>query len=195
MKRPRSARQREDGEITKEIVSISHQQKGRYGSPRIHNQLCDEGIRVGRKRVVRLMKQEHLAAHHHTHRVVTTHADPAAIPAENVLDRVFEAQAPNTKWVADVTSIATGMGWMYLAAVLDLYSRRIVGWSMAAKQDEPLVEQALRMAFPHRQPGAGLLHHSERGCQYTSVHELFLSDRPQATGNLYQHEPQRQLLG
>jgi putative transposase len=97
MKRPLSARQREDGEITKEMVSISHQQKGRYGSPRIHNQLRDEGIRVGRKRVVRLMKQEHLAAHHRTHRVVTTHADPAAIPAENVLNRAFEAQAPNTR--------------------------------------------------------------------------------------------------
>jgi putative transposase len=168
MKRPPSAREREDGEITKEIVSIYHQHKGRYGSPRIHDQLRDKGTHVGRKRVVRLMKQARLAAHHRTHRVVTTHADPAAIPAENVLNRVFEAQAPNTKWVADVTYIPTEVGWMYLAAVLDLYSRRIVGWSMAARQDEPLVEQALSMALTHRKPGSGLLHHSDRGCQYTS---------------------------
>jgi putative transposase len=165
MKRPPSAREREDGKISKEIVHMYHQHRGRYGSPRIHEQLRDAGIHIGRKRVVRLMKQAQLAAHHHTHRVVTTHADPAATPAENVLDRAFEAQAPNTKWTADVTSIATGMGWMYLAAVLDLYSRRIVGWAMAAKQDETLVEQALAMALLHRKPEGGLLHHSDRGCQ------------------------------
>ena len=168
MKRPPCAREREDGNITQQIVKIYYQHKGRYGSPRIHEQLRDEGIHVGRKRVVRLMKQAQLAAHHSTHRVVTTHANPAATPAENLLERGFEADGPNQKWVADVTYIAIGCGWMYLAAVLDLSSRRIVGWAMAAKQDETLVEHALTMAITHRQPQGGLLHHSDRGCQYSS---------------------------
>jgi transposase InsO family protein len=130
LKRPPSARDQEDGQIAERIVDIYQQHKGRYGSPRIHHQLQDEGIHVGRKRVIRLMKQEQLAAYHTTHRVVTTQADPAAVPAENVLNRAFEADHPNEKWVADITYIATGVGWMYLAAVLDLYSRRIVGWAM-----------------------------------------------------------------
>lgn len=177
LKRPPSAREQEDGNIAERIVDIYHQHKGRYGSPRIHQQLQDEGISVGRKRVIRLMKQEQLAAHHTTHRVVTTHADPAATPAENVLDRAFEAEHPNKKWVADVTYIATGAGWMYLAAVMDLYSRRIVGWAMGAHQDETLVEQALAMAVTHRKPPEGLLHHSDRGCQYTShAYQAFLKD-------------------
>ena len=165
LKRPPSAREQEDGKIAERIVTIYHQHQGRYGSPRIHQQLRDEGISVGRKRVIRLMKQAQLAAHHTTHRVMTTHADPAATPAENVLDRAFQADAPNQKWVADVTSIPTGSGWMYLAVVLDLFSRRIVGWAMSSKQDEALVEQALAMAWTHRKPEAGLLHHSDRGCQ------------------------------
>jgi putative transposase len=174
-KRPPSAREREDGEISRQIVQIYQQHQGRYGSPRIHAQLHDEGIHIGRKRVVRLMKQAQLAAHHTTHRVMTTHADPAATPAENVLDRAFQADAPNEKWVADVTYIATGSGWMYLAVVLDLFSRRVVGWAMSDKQDEALVEQALAMALTHRKPEAGLLHHSDRGCQYTSqAYQAFL---------------------
>lgn len=87
------------------------------------------------------------------------------------------AERPNEKWVADVTYIATGSGWMYLAAVMDLYSRRIVGWAMAARQDETLVEQALSMAVTHRKPGVGLLHHSDRGCQYSSqAYQAFLKD-------------------
>ena len=175
LKRPPSAREQEDGKIAERIVDIYDQHKGRYGSPRIHQQLQDEGIHVGRKRVIRLMKQEQLAAHHTIHRVLTTKADPAATPAENVLDRAFEAERPNEKGVTDVTSIATGTGWMYLAAVMDLYSRRIVGWAMAAKQDETLVEQAMAMALTHRRPPEGLLPHSDRGCQYTSyAYQAFL---------------------
>lgn len=177
LKRPPSAREQEDGQIAERIVEIYQQHKGRYGSPRIHQQLHDEGIHVGRKRVIRLMKQAQLAAHHSTHRVVTTRADPAATPAENVLDRAFEAAHPNEKWVADITSIATAGGWMYLAAVLDLYSRRIVGWAMGASPDESLVEHALAMAVTHRKPQQGLLHHSDRGCQYTShAYQAFLKN-------------------
>lgn len=177
LKRPPSAREQEDGKIAERIVQIYQQHKGRYGSPRIHQQLQDEGIHVGRKRVIRLMRQAQLAAHQRIHQVVTTHADPTAAPAENVLDRAFEAKRPNEKWVADVTSIATGAGWMYLAAVMDLYSRRIVGWAMGARQDETLVELALAMAVTHRQPPEGLLHYSDRGSQYTSqAYQAFLND-------------------
>ncbi len=177
LKRPPSAREQEDGKIAERLVGIYQQHKGRYGSPRIHQQLHNEGIHVGRKRVIRLMKQEQLATHHTIHTHVTTKADPGATPAENVLDHSFEAERPNEKWASDVTYIATGAGWLYLAAVMDLYSRRIVGWAMAARQDETLVDQALSMAVTHRKPGAGLLYHSDRGCQYTSqAYQAFLKD-------------------
>ena len=192
LRRPPSAREQEDGKIAERVMAIYQQHKGRYGSPRIHQQLHDEGIHVGRKRVIRLMKQGQLAAHHTIHRVLTTRADPTAVAAENVLDRAFEAECPNNKWVVDVTYIATGAGWMYLAAVLDLYSRRIVGWAMAATQDESLVEQALRMAVQHRKPPEGLLHHSDRGCQYTSHASSGIS---QKTRHSRQYVKKGQLLG
>jgi putative transposase len=167
-KRPQSAREREDGELAERIVGIFQEHRGVYGSPRIHSALQDEGIHVGRKRVVRLMQQVRLSAHCRTHRVVTTRANPLARVAENVLDRDFEAEQPNQKWVCDATYIATGSGWLYLAVVLDLFSRRVVGWAMGATFDSVLVEQALSMALTQRKPGAGLLHHSDRGCQSTS---------------------------
>ena len=177
MKRPASMREREDGELSKHITRIYQQHQGRYGSPRIHQQLRDEGVQIGYKRVVRLMKRAKLIARYRTHRVVTTRADPTATPAENVLDRDFEAEAPNQKWVCDVTYIATAAGWLYLAAVLDLYSRRVVGWAMAPRQDEQLVHQALGMAVRLRKPGTGLLHHSDRGCQYTSqAYQTYLKE-------------------
>jgi transposase InsO family protein len=130
-----SAREREDGELAERIVEIFQKHRGVYGSPRIHDALKDEGIHVGRKRVVRLMQRVRLSAHCRTHDRVTTHANPAAAFAENVLDRDFEADLPNQKWVADVTSIGTASGWLYLAVVLDLFSRRVVGWAMGATFD------------------------------------------------------------
>ena len=167
--------EREDGELTEKIVEIFQAHRGVYGSPRIHAALADQGIRIGRKRVVRLMQQARLSAHCRTHRVVTTKANPKAKVAENVLDRQFEADRPNQKWVADVTYVATASGWLYLAVILDLFSRRIVGWAMAATFDAELVEQALSMALTRRKPGTGLLHHSDRGGQYTSeAYQSFL---------------------
>ena len=121
------------------------------------------------------MQQVRLSAHCRIHRVVTTKANPKAKVAENVLDRQFEADHPNQKWVADVTYVATASGWLYLAVVLDLFSRRVVGWAMAATFDSLLVEQALSMALTQRKPGTGLLHHSDRGGQYTSeAYQSFL---------------------
>jgi putative transposase len=172
-----SAREWEDGVLTEQIVEIFQAHRGVYGSPRIHAALRDVGIHVGYKRVVRLMKQANLSAHCRTHRVVTTRLNPLAPAADNVLDRAFEAEGPNQKWAADVTYIRTASGWLYLAVVLDLFSRRIVGWAMAATFDETLVEQALSLALAQRKPGAGLLHHSDRGCQYTSeAYQTFLKE-------------------
>jgi len=118
--------------------------------------------------VARLMREKGLCARRPRHRTVTTQSNPEAHVAPNVLQRDFSAEQPNTRWVADTTYIWTTEGWLYLAVVLDLFSRMVVGWSMAATQDATLVVQALRMAITRRRPQAGLLHHSDRGSTYTS---------------------------
>lgn len=124
----------------------------------------------GRRRIMRLMKEAHLSARPRPRVRRTTHADPNASGriAPNVLDRDFSAPTPNRKWLADITAIPTGEGWLYLAVVLDVFSRLVVGWAMAPVQDEHLAEQALRMALGRREPQAELLHHSDRGSEYTS---------------------------
>jgi putative transposase len=114
------------------------------------------------------MREQGLFAQRPRHRTVTTQSDPEAPVAPNLLKRDFSAELPNTKWVAGTTYIWTAEGWLYLAVVLDLFSRLVVGWSMAAIQDARLVTQALRMAIARRRPQAGLLHHSDRGSTYTS---------------------------
>jgi putative transposase len=124
---------REDGELATRIEEAFVQNRRVYGSPRIHAELRAQGICCGRKRVVRLMQMLKLSARRPKQHVVTTKSDPAAHFAPNVLSRDFAASAPNTKWVADVTFIATRQGWLYLAAVQDLFSRAIVGWAMAAR--------------------------------------------------------------
>jgi transposase InsO family protein len=167
-RRPVCPRKREDGELATRIEETFVQNRQVYGSPRIHAELQAQGIHCGRKRVVRLMQQLQLSARCPKKHIVTTKSDPTARFAPNVLQQNFEAQAPNTKWVADVTFIGTQAGWLYLAAVLDLFSRAIVGWAMATTQDEVLVTQALQMALARREVQADLLHHSDRGCQYTS---------------------------
>lgn len=166
--RPLCARKREDGELAQRIEEAFEQNRQVYGSPRLHAELQAQGIRCGRKRIVRLMHELEISARRSSRRVVTTRSDPDAHVAPNLLQRDFRAQEMNCKWVTDVTYVATQQGWLYLAAVLDLFSRAVVGWSMAAVQDEQLVADALRMALLHREPGSGLLHHSDRGSQYTS---------------------------
>ncbi len=140
-----------------------------YGSPRLHVALRDRGWRCGRKRVVRLMRTLGLCAKPRKPRKpTTTSSDPTAHFAPNKLGRDFTAARPNTKWVTDITAIPTAQGWLYLAVVLDLFSRMIVGWAMAPTEDEHLVTLALQMALARRHPQAGLLHHSDRGSEYTS---------------------------
>lgn len=131
-------------------------------------ELKDQGRSISRKRVARLMREAALSARRKQRRVLTTRRDASHPVAPNVLNREFTATEPNQKWVTDITSIPTMLGWLYLAVILDVYSRAVVGWSMSASCDEALVARALQMALGRRYPPAGLLHHSDRGCQYTS---------------------------
>lgn len=166
--RPISQHMREDARIAEQVKAAFHANRQVYGSPRIHAELHAQGTRCGQKRVARLMRAQGLTAQRPRHRTITTHSDPEAGAAPNLLQRDFKADQPNTKWVADTTYIWTTEGWLYLAVVLDLFSRMVVGWSMAATQDATLVVQALHMAVARRHPQAGLLHHTDRGSTYTS---------------------------
>jgi putative transposase len=167
-KRPASQRKREDALLTQEIRQVFEKHQGRYGSPRIHRELRDQGRSLSRKRVARLMCEAEIAARRKHRRVLTTKRDATHPVAANVLNREFTATEPNTNWVTDITYIPTTQGWLYLAVILDLYARAVVGWSMSDCCDEQLAENALNMALSRRSPKAGLLHHSDRGCQYTS---------------------------
>ena len=167
-KRSPSQHSREDAHLAEQVKTAFQANRGVYGSPRVHAELQAQGISCGRKRVARLMREQGLAARKAAHRTITTHSDPAVQAAPNLLQRDFHADKPDTKWVADTTYIWTAEGWLYLAVVLDLFSRMVVGWSMAATQDATLVMQALRMAVTRRHPASGLLHHSDRGSTYTS---------------------------
>ena len=150
------------------IRAIHAASRGRYGSPRIHEALRAEGARLGRNRVIRVMRTEQLRGRPSRRFRVTTLTDPAAAPAPNLLRQVFHAAAPNRVWTADITAISTGEGWLYLAVLLDLYSRRIVGWAVRPTLESDLVCAAWHMASEWRRPAPGLIHHSDRGCQYTS---------------------------
>jgi putative transposase len=134
----------------------------------MHAQLQDRGMKSSRKRVARLMRERGLSARRRQHRTITTKREPGARVAPNLLDQNFTASRPNEKWTGDITAVWTYEGWLYLAVVLDLFSRRVNGWAMAAIQDETLIENALQMALLGRQPAVGLLFHSDRGSQYTS---------------------------
>jgi transposase InsO family protein len=199
--RPLCTRKREDGDLATRIEETFVRNRQVYGSPRIHAERRTQGFRCGRKRVVRLMQQLNLSARCPKRHVVTTKSDPAARFAPNMLQQQFEALAPNTKWVADVTFIGTKGGWLSLAAVLDLFSRAIVGWAMAAVQDEALVTQALQMALARRDVAANLLHHSDRGSQYTSdgYQQLLASQGIQVsmsrTGNCYDNAVMERFFG
>jgi putative transposase len=167
-KRPPSQHSREDAQLAEQVKIAFQANRRVYGSPRVHAELKAQGITCARKRVARLMREQGLFAQRPRHRTITTQSEPGAQVAPNLLHRDFSADEPNTKWVADTTYIWTAEGWLYLAVVLDLFSRMVVGWSMAASQDATLVVQALRMAIARRRPQAGLLHHTDRGSTYTS---------------------------
>jgi putative transposase len=166
--RPMSARAVADVGLTAKIHAIHRRSGESYGAPSIHAELADEhGIRVGRKRVARLMHAAGLKGLQPQRFVTTTVTDPAADRALDKVERQFTADGPDRLWVADITYIPTWSGFLYLALVLDVWSRRIVGWSMANHLKTELVLAALDMAIAQRRPEA-VIHHSDRGCQYTS---------------------------
>lgn len=166
--RPISERKQTDAVLGGKIIEIHADSRSTYGSPRIHFELQTQGIRVGKKRVARLMQERGLTARRRRRfRPQTTDSNHRHPIAENVLARSFSRSAPNQAWVGDITYIRTKQGWLYLAVLLDLYSRRVVGWSMSECIDRRLVLGALSMAVVNRGiPVAGVLHHSDRGSQY-----------------------------
>ena len=168
--RPQSGRAARHDALVVSIRAVHVEVKARYGSPRIHAELAARGEPCCANTVARLMRQEGIAAKTKRKFRCTTDSNHARPVAENVLNRQFEPEAPNRAWTADITYLATGEGWLYLAAVEDLYSRRIVGWSMSSRIDSRLVVDALEMALARRLPGEGLVAHSDRGSQYASEH-------------------------
>jgi putative transposase len=169
-RRPPSDRALQDAWLTEKIKQIHVASRGVYGSPRIHAELrLEHGIRVGRKRVARLMKAAAISGIKPPKRWRTTIRVPGVEPATDLVERAFRPDAPNVLWVADITYLRTGEGWLHLAAVQDTYSRQIVGWSMATHMRSTLVVDALQMALARRRPGPGLIHHSDQGSQYVSL--------------------------
>ncbi len=166
--RPESPRAKRDRELMPKIRRAHARSKGVYGSPRVHAELVANGTRVGRHKVARLMRLARLRGCPKRRFRVTTQRDPSHPVAKNLLRQNFSSDAPNRRWAADITYISTHQGWLYLAVVMDLYSRRIVGWSMSRWMSRRIVLAALRMAIDARQPEGALIHHSDRGGQYTS---------------------------
>jgi transposase InsO family protein len=164
-----SERSRNKQRLLLEIRSIHTESKQRYGSPRVHDELRAREFRCSENQVALLMREDGLRAKKRRSFRITTNSDHAHEPAENVLDREFavkEQEQADRVWVADITYIPTREGWLYLAIILDLASRMVVGWSLQRTLDRSLSLSALRMALQHRRPGKGLLHHSDRGVQY-----------------------------
>jgi transposase InsO family protein len=168
-RRPPSKHAEHDAELRVVVTAAHDESDGIYGAPRVLESLQKSGLRTSRKRVARLMREQGLAGRKKRRFCVTTDSDHSQKIAPNVLQRRFNPAAPNTAWVADITYLPTHEGWLYLAIVLDLWSRRIVGWSMSESIDTELALSALRMAIDTRRPALGLVHHSDRGTQYAAT--------------------------
>ncbi len=168
-RRGTSARATADRALSERIAVAHAQSRAAYGAPRIHAVLRAGGVRCARKRVARLMRAANLVGCRHRRRARTTVADPAHTPAPNLVARDFTAPVPDRLWLGDITYVATQEGWLYLAVLLDACSRRVVGWAMAEHLRAELALDALAMALQRRRPAAGLVHHTDRGCQYTAA--------------------------
>jgi len=166
--RPPSSRAQANQELLKHIKLVHQDSRQTYGSPRIHAELREQGLQCNQKRVARLMRLHGIQAKQRRRYKLTTRVNPRRAAAANLLNRHFKAEHVNQKWVADITYVSTHEGWLYLAVVLDVFSRQIVGWSMSNRLKTNLVADALKMALLQRQPPPGLIHHSDRGSQYTS---------------------------
>jgi len=190
-KRKPSARETAAQIMIQHIRRIHKKSKKTYGSPRIHAKLKHEGILCSLNRVARLMRKDKIFGERKRHKTLTTNSNHSYPVAPNLLKRDFYAEKPNQKWVSDITYIPTQEGWLYLAAVMDLFSRRIIGWHMSSHIDTSLVENSLLMALGQREILPGLIHHSDRGSQYASNtirqllqnHDIVVS--MSRTGNCY----------
>ena len=167
-KRPKSNRSTQNEQLVQQIKGIHQQSRQTYGSPRVHNELKDQGVTCSENRVAKLMRQHGIAVEKRRKFIRTTDSKHSLPIAPNRLNQCFEVDRPDVVWTTDITYIYTGQGWLYLAVVIDLFSRRIVGWSMAPSLGRTLVIDALKMAIAVRNPHKGLIHHSDRGSQYAS---------------------------
>lgn len=169
LEREPAPRAQQDTVLLERIVAIHKASRGTYGAPRLHAELRHEGWHCGRKRVARLMRQAGLEGCHRRRFKVTTRPRKGAELAPDLVNRVFRADVPNRLWLADITYVPTDEGFLYVATVLDAFSRLVVGWSMSDHLYTELVLRALDMAVENRRPVDGVIHHSDHGCQYTSI--------------------------
>lgn len=168
LERSESARSQRHRQLITRIKAIHQKSRKIYGSPRVHSELVDEGIVVGKNTVAKLMQRHRIQSKVHKRFVITTESRHGLKAADNVLKQNFSAQQPNQKWVSDVTFIPTREGWLYLATVMDLFSRKIIGWSMGSSNSTALISQALLMTIAQRGDVKGVILHSDRGIQYAS---------------------------
>src|SRR5204863_4454263 len=166
--RPLSTRAKEDLVLSAQLEAAHDESRGTYGAPRLHAELAANGVHVGKKRVARLMRNAGLVGISPRKSTFTTVRDPDARPSDDLVQRDFTASGPDQLWVADITYVPTWAGFLYLAVVLDAWSRRVVGWAMATHLRTELVLGALNMALTQRRP-MDVSHHSDQGCQYTSI--------------------------
>jgi putative transposase len=168
-RRPASARTKDTARLEVAVAVAHSTSRKTYGSPRVHAEVRAAGWAVGRKRIAAIMRRKGLVGRARRSFRRTTEVDPSLAIAPNVLDRGFTTPAPDQAWATDITYVRTWEGWLYLAVVIDLFSRRVVGWAVADHLRTELCLDALKMAMGRRLPEAGLVHHSDRGCQYASV--------------------------
>ena len=193
--RPESRRSKRHRYLTKRIRQIHLETKQIYGSPRIHGDLTDEGEKVGENTVALLMQNANIRSKVYKRFVATTDSRNTKKSADNILNQNFVAQRPNRKWVSDVTFIPTRQGWLFLAAIMDLYSRRVIGWAMSNKNNSELTENALKMACTQRGDVKGVLLHSDQGNTYSSVtyqkllHKIGATCSMSRKGNFWDNAP------
>jgi putative transposase len=200
--RPESPREIANGELLSDIRRVYADHRGRYGAPRIHAELRAEGQTVSRKRIERVMCRHGIRAHvPRRYRVCTTDSKHSLPIAANLLDRNFVAERPDQVWLADITYIPTGEGWLYLAVILDLFTRKLVGWAMREHMRAELTMAALTMAVQRRRPEAGLIHHSDRGSQYAAgdyrkiLQAAAITQSMSRKGNCWDNAPMESFFG
>ena len=200
-KRPVSAREMANKELVRAIEAVYNSSYETYGSPRIYHELRAQGVACSENRVARLMRLRGLRAKQTRRYKTTTKRDKTHPVAPNLLKRKFVADRPDQTWLADITYIRTLEGWLYLAAILDLYSRQIVDWAMWDRMTSDLTLAALKMAIQRRQPGTGLIHHSDQGSQYTDgAYQTLLKDygmqaSMNGVGSWYDNAPMESFFG